>query len=102
MLRSIHGDVVQINKHGVKDREAGFYRHAELEINGRLVIGDVIHSETIQDYYKKQMHLDSSFNRAVLHIASQDAFTNLRIRLHNGKAVTTVISSDLVKDVWTF
>ena len=102
MFQSIHGDNVEILKQGVRDNDAGFYRHAELEINGRLAIGDVIHTDTIQDYYNTRMHLNSRFNRAVLHVASRDVFSNLRIRLQNGKAVTTVIRCQQVMDVWTF
>lgn len=102
MLQSIHGDVVDILKQGVYDNSADIYRHAELSINGRLVIGDIVYTDTIQDYYTKKMHLNSRFNRAILHVANRDVFSNLRIRLQNGKAVTTVIRCQRVMEVWTF
>lgn len=100
MFQSIHGDDVKILKQGVRDNDAGVYRHAELEINGHLVIGDVIHSDTIQAYYNTKMHLNSRFNRAILHVASRDVFSNLRIRLENGKVITTVISCEVMS--WIF
>lgn len=68
--------------------------HAEVEIDGRLCIGDVVFTDTIRDYYKAQMHLNSRFNRCIIHVSNTDESTNLRIRLRNGKPITTVIIKD--------
>lgn len=92
-MLSIHGDNVTILKKGLHDPEhPHIKRHAEVEINGRLAIGDVVCTETIKEYYQAKRHLDSRLNRCILHVAEHDEFTNLRVRLHNGKPVPTIIN----------
>ena len=91
-MLSIQGDNVTILKQGLSDPEhQHIKRHAEVEINGRLAIGDVVFTETIREYYKANHHLNSRLNRCILHVAARDEFTNLRVRLQNGKPLPTVI-----------
>ena len=66
-------------------------KDAEIEINGKLHKGDVVFTVTIRDYYKKNMHLNSRFNKCILHVAEKDEFTNLRIRTQSCKPISTVI-----------
>ena len=96
LLQSLCGQDIRILKQGVFDKVAGFRiaRHAEIEINGRLKIGDVIYSQSINKYYASKMHLDVRLNRCVLHIATRDTLTNLRIRKHNGQAIPTIINTE--------
>ena len=92
---SIHGDQVHIIKQGLTDPHTPqIKRHAEVEINGKLRVGDIVSTDTIRDYYKSRMHLSTVFNRCILHIAERDEVTNLRVRLKNGKPLTTIISTE--------
>lgn len=91
-MLSIQGHAVNIIKSGLKDTETQHVsRHAEIEIDGKLHAGDVVFTETIKAFYDNQRHLDSRLNRCILHIATRDEFTNLRIRLQNGKTIPTLI-----------
>ena len=91
-MLSLHGEEVNVIKDGLSDPEhSHIKRHAEVEINGKLTIGDVVFTETIKEYYQDKRHLDSRLNRCILHVAARDEFTNLRVRLNNGKSVPTVI-----------
>lgn len=92
-MLSIHGDKVTILKEGLHDPENSHVtRHAEVEINGKLKVGDVVFTQTIKEYYQCKRHLDSRLNRCILHVAERDEFTNLRIRLQNGKPLPTIIN----------
>ena len=92
---SIHGDHVIIIKGGITDRHTPqIKRHAEVEINGQLRVGDIVLTDTIRDYYETRMHLSTVFNRCILHMAARDDFSNLRVKLQNGKPLTTIISTE--------
>lgn len=94
-MLSLHGHEIRFIKQGTVDPEQPHItRHAEIEINGKLHIGDVVYTDTIRDYYDKKYHLNSRLNRCVLHVAERDEFTNLRVRLQNGKPITTIIRSE--------
>lgn len=98
MMLSIHGHDINVRKAGLLDTEAGnIARHAEIEINGRLWIGDVIFTETIREWYETQSHLNSRLNRCILHVAARDEFSNLRVRLQNCKSIPTVILPEGLK-----
>lgn len=91
-MQSLQGTTINIIKQGLKDpKYPDVARHAEVEINGRLTVGDVIFTDTIIDYYKKRYHLDSRLNRCILHIAKRDTFTFLRVRTQSLKPIPTVI-----------
>jgi len=92
---SIHGHEITVLNHGISDHAIGvdIKRHAKIEINGKLEIGDVVFTETIREYYEMKFHLNSRLNRCILHVAARDEFTNLRVRLQNMKPITTVIGS---------
>ena len=93
-MLSIHGDKVNIIKEGITDPHTPqIKRHAEVEINGQLRVGDIVSTDTIRDYYKTRMHLSTVFNRCILHIAARDEFSNLRVKLKNGKPLTTIIKT---------
>lgn len=95
-MLSIQGHAINVLKAGLLDTEAGnIARHAEIEINGRLCIGDVILTSTIKEFYNSAYHLTSRLNRCILHVARRDEFTNLRVRLQNCKSIPTVILPSL-------
>lgn len=93
-IQSIQGHEIRILKLGVKDESKFINYHAELEINGRLMLGDIIFTETIREFYREKYHLASPLNRCILHVAFRDEFTNLRIRLNNGKTIPTVVMGE--------
>ncbi|MDE0636193.1 MAG: DUF2851 family protein [Candidatus Poribacteria bacterium] len=94
-MLSIQGHEVNILKAGLLDSEnPNIARHAEIEIDGRLHVGDIIFSETIRSFYEAAHHLSSRLNRCILHVAACDEFTNLRVRLQNCKPIPTVIKEN--------
>lgn len=90
-LRSIGGREIRVLKHGVWNREEGpDFMHAEIEINGKLYVGDVeIHVKS-SEWYAHKHHLNSRYNRVVLHVVFFNDDFNLRTRLQNGKRIPTL------------
>lgn len=94
-MRSIQGNTINVLKWGNPNPEQPFINlHAEVEIDGRLKLGDIVFTETIRAYYKARYHNNSRLNRCVLHVAERDEFYNLRIRLQNGRAIPTMINTE--------
>lgn len=92
IMYSIQGHKVKIIKSGTQDMEhQHIQRDAKIEIDGKSLVGDVVVTDTIKDYYYQRFHLDILLNQCVLHVAKRDVFTNLRIRKQNGKTIPTVI-----------
>lgn len=90
-LLSIDGREIRVLKPGVWNREEGpDFMHAELEINGKLHVGDVeIHVKS-SEWYTHKHHLNSRYNRVVLHVVFFNDDFNLRTRLQNGKRIPTL------------
>ena len=92
-MQSLCGKEINIIQSGVTSENAGFIiqSQAQLEIDGRLETGDVIFTQTINSFYAARLHLDSRLNHCILHIASLDTGTNLRVRIQKCKPLPTVI-----------
>jgi hypothetical protein len=90
-LLSIDSREIRVLKPGVWNREAGpDFMHAEIEINGKLHVGDVeIHVKS-SEWYAHKHHLNSRYNRVVLHVVFFNDDFNLRTRLQNGKRIPTL------------
>lgn len=90
-LLSIDGKEIRVLKPGVWNREEGpDFMHAEIEINGKLLVGDVeIHVKS-SEWYAHKHHLNSRYNRVVLHTVLYNDDFNLRTRLQNGKRISTL------------
>ncbi len=90
-LISIGGKEIRVLKPGVWNHEEGpDFMHAEIEIDGKLCIGDVeIHVKSTEWYMHKH-HLNSRYNRVILHVVLFDDDFNLRTRLQNGKRIPTL------------
>ncbi len=90
-LMSIDGREIRVLKHGVWNREEGpDFMHAEIEINGKLHVGDIeIHVKS-SEWYAHKHHLNSRYNRVVLHVVFFNDDFNLRTRLQNGKRIPTL------------
>lgn len=90
-LISISGKEIRVLKPGVWNHEDGpDFMHAEIEIDGKLHVGDVeIHVKS-SEWYTHKHHLNSRYNRVILHAVLFDDDFNLRTRLQNGKRVPTL------------
>lgn len=90
-LISIDGKVIRVLKQGVWNKEDGpDFLHAEIEINGKLLVGDIeIHVKS-SEWYAHKHHLNSRYNRVVLHVVLYGDDFNLRTRLQNGKRISTL------------
>lgn len=90
-LISIDGKDIRVLKPGVWNREEGpDFMHAEIEIDGKLLVGDVeIHVKS-SEWYTHKHHLNSRYNRVILHVVLYGDDFNLRTRLQNGKRISTL------------
>ena len=90
-LTSIDGQEIRVLKPGVWNHEEGpDFMHAEIEINGKLLVGDVeIHVKS-SEWYMHKHHLNSRYNRVILHTVFFDDELNLRARLQNGRRIPTL------------
>ncbi len=90
-LLTIDGKEIRVLKPGVWNREEGpDFMHAEIEINGKLLVGDIeIHVKS-SEWYTHKHHLNSRYNRVVLHTVLFNDDFNLRTRLQNGKRISTL------------
>ncbi|MCG9126312.1 DUF2851 family protein [Candidatus Poribacteria bacterium] len=90
-LSSIAGKQVRVLKPGVWNHEDGpDFMHAEIEIDGKLHVGDVEIHVKASEWYVHKHHLNSRYNRVILHTVLFDDDFNLRTRLQNGKRVPTL------------
>ena len=90
-MASIDRRSVRVLKPGVWNHNEGpDFMHAEIEIDGKLHVGDVeIHVQS-SEWYAHQHHLNSRYNRVILHAVYFDNEINLRARLQNNKRVPTL------------
>ncbi len=90
-LITIDGKEIRVLKQGVWNKEDGpDFLHAEIEINGKLLVGDIeIHVKS-SEWYAHKHHLNSRYNRVVLHVVLYGDDFNLRTRLQNGKRISTL------------
>lgn len=90
-LLSIDGKEVRVLKPGVWNREEGpDFMHAEIELNGKLLVGDVEIHVKASEWYTHKHHLNSRYNRVVLHTVLYNDDFNLRTRLQNGRRISTL------------
>lgn len=88
---SIAGKELRVLKPGVWNHEDGpDFMHAEIEIDGKLFVGDVEIHVKASEWYTHKHHLNSRYNRVILHAVLFDDDFNLRTRLQNGKRVPTL------------
>ena len=90
-MASIDRRAIRVLKPGVWNHNEGpDFMHAEIEIDGKLHVGDVeIHVQS-SEWYAHKHHLNSRYNRVILHAVYFDDDINLRIRLQNNKRVPTL------------
>ncbi len=90
-MQAIDRRTIRVLKPGIWNHNEGpDFMHAEIEIDGKLQIGDVeIHVQS-SDWYDHKHHLNSRYNRVILHAVYFDDDINLRTRLQNGKRIPTL------------
>lgn len=91
-MASIAGRAIRVLKPGIWNRndEGPDFMHAEIEIDGKLHVGDVeIHVQS-SEWYAHKHHLNSRYNRVILHTVFYNDDFNLRTRLQNNKRVPTL------------
>ena len=90
-MESIDRRAIRVLKPGVWNHNEGpDFMHAEIEIDGKLHVGDVeIHVQS-SEWYAHKHHLNSRYNRVILHAVYFDNDINLRTRLQNGKRIPTL------------
>ena len=90
-MAAIDRRTIRVLKPGVWNHNEGpDFMHAEIEINGKLQIGDVEIHVRSSEWYAHKHHLNSRYNRVILHAVFFDDNINLRTRLQNGKRISTL------------
>ena len=90
-MESIDRRAIRVLKPGIWNHNDGpDFMHAEIEIDGKLQIGDVEIHVRSSEWYTHQHHLNSRYNRVILHAVFFNDDFNLRTRLQNGKRISTL------------
>ena len=90
-MASIDRREIRVLKPGIWNHNEGpDFMHAEIDINGKLQIGDVEIHVRSSEWYAHKHHLNSRYNRVILHAVLFNDDFNLRTRLQNGKRVPTL------------
>ena len=90
-LKATDGRTLQVLKPGVWNHDEGpDFAGAEILLNGKLQTGDVEIHVSSSNWYDHKHHLNSKYNRAVLHVVFWDDDINLRTRTQNGNRIPTL------------
>ena len=90
-MASIDRRAIRVLKPGIWNHNEGpDFMHAEIEVGGKLQIGDVEIHVRSSEWYAHKHHLNSRYNRVILHAVFFNDDFNLRTRLQNGKRVPTL------------
>ena len=90
-MESIDRRATRVLKPGIWNHNEGpDFMHAEIEIDGKLQIGDVEIHVRSSEWYAHKHHLNSRYNRVIVHAVLFNDDFNLRTRLQNGKRIPTV------------
>ena len=89
-MESIDRRAIRVLKPGIWNHNEGpDFMHAEIEIDGKLQVGDVEIHVRSSEWYAHKHHLNSRYNRVILHAVFFNDDFNLRTRLQNGKRIPT-------------
>jgi hypothetical protein len=90
-MEAIDRRAIRVLKPGIWNHNEGpDFMHAEIEIDGKLHIGDVEIHVRSSEWYAHKHHLNSRYNRVIVHAVLFNDDFNLRTRLQNGKRIPTV------------
>lgn len=90
-MEAIDRRAIRVLKPGIWNHNEGpDFMHAEIEIDGKLHVGDVEIHVRSSEWYAHKHHLNSRYNRVIVHAVLFNDDFNLRTRLQNGKRTPTV------------
>ena len=90
-MEAIDRRAIRVLKPGVWNHNEGpDFMHAEIEIDGKLHVGDVEIHVRSSEWYAHKHHLNSRYNRVILHAVFFNDDFNLRTRLQNNKRIPTL------------
>ena len=90
-MEAIDRRAICVLKPGIWNHNEGpDFMHAEIEIDGKLHVGDVEIHVRSSEWYAHKHHLNSRYNRVILHAVFFNDDFNLRTRLQNGKRIPTL------------
>ena len=90
-MEAIDRRPIRVLKPGIWNHNEGpDFMHAEIEIDGKLHVGDVEIHVRSSEWYAHKHHLNSRYNRVIVHAVLFNDDFNLRTRLQNGKRIPTV------------
>ena len=90
-LEAIDRRPIRVLKPGTWNHGEGpDFLHAEVEIAGKLLVGDVEIHVSSSEWYAHKHHLNPRYNRVILHAVFFNDDFNLRTRLQNGKRIPTL------------
>lgn len=90
-MEAIERKAIRVLKPGIWNHNEGpDFMHAEIEIDGKLHVGDVEIHVRSSEWYAHKHHLNSRYNRVILHAVFFNDDFNLRTRLQNGKRIPTL------------
>ena len=90
-MAAIDRRAIRVLKPGIWNHNEGpDFMHAEIEIDGKLQVGDVEIHVRSSEWYAHKHHLNSRYNRVIAHAVLFNDDFNLRTRLQNGKRIPTV------------
>ncbi len=90
-MEAIDRRPIRVLKPGIWNHNEGpDFMHAEIEIDGKLHVGDVEIHTLSSEWYAHKHHLNSRYNRVILHAVFFNDDFNLRTRLQNGKRIPTL------------
>ncbi len=90
-LEAIDRRTIRVLKPGTWNHGEGpDFLHAEIELAGKLHVGDVEIHVSSSEWYTHKHHLNPRYNRVILHAVFFNDDFNLRTRLQNGKRVPTL------------
>ena len=90
-MEAIDRRTIRVLKPGIWNHNEGpDFMHAEIEIGGKLHVGDVEIHVRSSEWYAHKHHLNSRYNRVIVHAVFFNDDFNLRTRLQNGKRIPTL------------
>jgi hypothetical protein len=90
-MEAIDRRTIRVLKPGIWNHNEGpDFMHAEIEIDGKLYVGDVEIHVRSSEWYAHKHHLNSRYNRVILHAVFFNDDFNLRTRLQNGRRIPTL------------
>lgn len=90
-LKSTDGETVQVLHTGFKnDGDGPDYRLSRIRIDDILFCGDVELHKNASDWYRHGHHLDSRYERVILHVVIRDDLYRRKVRSSDGNRIPAI------------